>query len=190
MRPQGTRPTISARWQAWSGDGLEHLVLLEDEDGARADSFVIGQADGGAFAARYSVVCIKEWRTRAVSVTLAGQSQGIQISSDGAGSWRDGGGNPLPELDGAIDVDITATPFTNTLPIRRLVLAAGQSAEITVAYIDVPALTVTADPQLYTCLEPTRRYRFESQGGDFVREIEVDEHGLVVLYPGLFKRVL
>ena len=90
----------------------------------------------------------------------------------------------------AIDVDITATPFTNTLPIRRLNLSAGQSADITVAYIDVPSLTVTADPQRYTCLEPMRRYRFESLDSDFMREIEVDEHGLVVLYPDLFRRVL
>ncbi len=111
-------------------------------------------------------------------------------SIDDDGNWRKDGKQPLPHLNGAIDVDITATPFTNTLPIRRLGLEAGQSADIVVAYIDVPSLTVTADPQRYTCLEPMRRYRFESQGGDFVRDIEVDEHGLVVLYPGLFKRVL
>jgi uncharacterized protein len=183
-------PETIARWQDWDARGLEHLVLREDEDGVRADAFVIGQADADAFAARYSIVCIKEWRTRAVAVTLVGQSHGIQISSDGAGNWRDDVGKPLPQLEGAIDVDITATPFTNTLPIRRLGLEAGQSADILVAYIDVPSLTVTVDPQRYTCLEPMRRYRFESQGGDFVREIEVDEHGLVVLYPGLFKRVL
>jgi hypothetical protein len=54
----------------------------------------------------------------------------------------------------------------------------------------VPSLNVTADPQRYTCLEPMRRYRFESLDSDFVREIEVDKNGLVVLYPGLFRRVL
>jgi uncharacterized protein len=183
-------PEIIARWQDWDAQGLEYLVLREDEDGVRADSFVIGLADGEPFAARYSVVCIGGWRTRAVTVTLVGQSEGIQISSDGVGNWRDASGSPIATLDGAIDVDITATPFTNTLPIRRLGLGAGASADILVAYIDVPSLSVTADPQRYTCLEPMRRYRFESLDSDFVREIEVDEHGLVVLYPGLFRRVL
>jgi hypothetical protein len=170
--------------------GLEHLVLREDEDGIRADSLVIGQADGEPLAARYSIVCIGEWRTRAVAVTLVGQGERVQISSDGAGNWRDASGDPIEVLNGAFDVDITATPFTNTLPLRRLGLGAGESADILVAYIDVPSLTVTADPQRYTCLEPMRRYRFESLDSDFAREIEVDEHGLVVLYPGLFKRVL
>ena len=95
----------------------------------------------------------------------------------------------MPGLDGAIDVDISATPFTNTLPIRRLQLAPGDSAEIRTAYIHLPDLEIVRDPQRYTCLEPLRRYRYESLDSDFVREIEVDADGLVVTYPGLFKRL-
>jgi len=188
-------PTVSARWQDWSGEGLEHLVFGEDRDGVRADSFVIGQADGPPFAATYHVFCDTKWRTRVVDVVLRRdnpwQRSSLYLVANGEGRWeQEPSGEHLPQLNGAIDIDITATPFTNTLPIRRLGLKAGQSADIMVAYIDIPSLTVTADPQRYTCLEPMRRYRFESQGGDFVREIEVDEHGLVVLYPGLFRRVL
>ena len=52
------------------------------------------------------------------------------------------------------------------------------------------APTVTTDRQRYTCLEPDRRYRYESLDRDFTREIEVDDDGLVVTYPGLFRRVL
>jgi len=48
---------------------------------------------------------------------------------------------------------------------------------------------VTIDPQRYTCLEPMRRYRYESLDSDFTREIEVDLDGLVVVYPGLFRRI-
>jgi uncharacterized protein len=185
--------TIIARWQDWAGEGLEHLVLRNGGKGWLAESAVIGDVDGEGFAAHYVVRCDHEWRTRSVAMSIIGGGPGLLLKSDLSGAWSKVGtaeDKPLPALDGAIDVDITATPFTNTLPIRRLGLEAGQSAEIVVAYIDVPSLAVTADPQRYTCLEPMRRYRFESEGGDFVREIEVDEHGLVVLYPGLFKRVL
>jgi uncharacterized protein len=183
-------PTIVARFKDWSGKGLEHLVLRDGSTGWLAESVVIGDADGERFAAQYLVECDREWRATKVEVRVVGTGEGVMLSGDGVGSWRDEAEErPLPALNGAIDLDITCTPFTNTLPIRRLGLEAGQSADILVAYIDVPSLTVTADPQRYTCLEPMRRYRFESQGGDFVREIEVDEQGLVVLYPGLFKRV-
>lgn len=179
-----------ARWRAWEGEGLEHLVLRQGE-GVLASGVVLGEVDEAPFAAEYLVQCDREWRTTSVSVRAVDTGEWTMLSSDGTGNWHDEWQEkPLPSLEGAIDVDITATPFTNTPPIRRLGLDAGQSAEIVVAYIDVPSLAVTADPQRYTCLEPMRRYRFESLDSDFTREIEVDEHGLVVLYPGLFKRVL
>jgi hypothetical protein len=71
-----------------------------------------------------------------------------------------------------------------------LSLKRGQCEEILVTYVRLPELTVTTDRQRYTCLEPGRRYRYESIGSDFVRDIEVDEYGLVVTYPGLFTRPL
>jgi len=58
-----------------------------------------------------------------------------------------------------------------------------------VVYIRLPEFTITTDPQRYICLEPRRRYRYESMDSDFVREIKVDEHGLVVTYPGLFRQL-
>ena len=83
-----------------------------------------------------------------------------------------------------------ATPFTNTLPIRRHGLAAGQAETIQVVCVRFPELEVTSNRQRYTCLEPKQRYRFESLDSDFTREIEVDENGLVVTYPGPFRRIL
>jgi uncharacterized protein len=59
-----------------------------------------------------------------------------------------------------------------------------------VVYVLLPELTLTTDPQRYTCLERGRRYRYESLDSDFVREIDVDADGLVVTYPGLFRRVV
>jgi hypothetical protein len=96
----------------------------------------------------------------------------------------------MPQLGGAVDIDISITPFTNTLPIRRLNLRTGQSEEILTVYIRVPGLSITTDRQRYTCLETGRRYRYDSLDSDFTREIEINVNGLVVIYPGLFRRVL
>jgi uncharacterized protein len=181
---------IVARWRDWAGESLEHLVLREDPDAIVVESAVLGMADGSAFAARYRIVCDRSWQVRRAKIGLIGDDRRIELKGDGAGTWRDGSGAALPQLEGAIDIDVTVTPFTNTLPIRRLHLERGQSQEIAVVYVHLPELTVTTDPQRYTCLEPFARYRFESLGGDFVREIEVDGHGLVVNYPGLFRRLL
>jgi hypothetical protein len=182
--------TVIARWQDWDAKGIEHLVLHEGSREIVAESVVVGAADDSVFALRYRIRCDKSWRVRSAEIALAGSNRKIEIAGDGNGNWSDASGKRIPKLGGAIDIDLSATPFTNTLPIRRLKLRAGQSAEIVTVYILAPALTLATDPQRYTCLEPLKRYRYESIDSDFTREIEVDRRGLVVAYPGLFRRLL
>jgi len=115
----------------------------------------------------------------------------LELLTDGEGHWKKRGGEPVPELDGCIDVDISATPFTNTLPIRRLGLKPGESEELVVTYIRVPELLVGPERQTYGCLGAQVNgglYRFEALPGGFTAELPVDTEGLVLDYPGLFRR--
>ncbi|AIF82148.1 hypothetical protein NTE_00064 [Candidatus Nitrososphaera evergladensis SR1] len=180
---------IVARWHTWAGDGWERLVLEEGPDGIIAESVL----ERTAYSTTYRIACDRSWRTREVKVRLLTGGKHIDLASDGSGNWTDDSGGAsgavLPYLSGSIDVDLSATPFTNTIPIRRLGLKLGESKDVSVAYVSLPDLAVTADLQRYTCIEPGRLYRYESVDGNFSRDIEVDEHGLVVTYPGLFKRV-
>lgn len=178
------------RWQDWSGKGIEHLVLREGPDDIVAEAAILGTTDDEVFAARYHILCDRSWRVRKVAIGQIGSGGAVELESDGAGNWVDGSANPLLQLAGAIDIDISVTPFTNTLPIRRLRLQAGQSADILAVYVQLPGLSVATDRQRYTCIEPKRLYRYESLDSDFTRDIEIDDHGLVVTYPGLFRRVL
>jgi hypothetical protein len=182
--------SIVRRWQEWAGGGLQHLELSLGEGEIHARAHVIGTDEGTLFAARYHITCDLHWRALRLEAELVGGHPRIVLTSDRAGHWRDEAGRALPELEGAIDVDLPITPFTNTLPIRRLGLAAGRSADLRVVYVRLTAASVTLDPQRYTCLEEGRRYHYESLDSDFEAEIGVDEDGLVLDYPGLFRRVL
>jgi len=82
----------------------------------------------------------------------------------------------------------SACAFTNTLPIRRLGLAVGQSATLSVAFVSVPDLRVEHVKLRYTRLAPLR-YRYEGLDSGFTAEIAVDEAGLVIDYPQLCRRV-
>jgi uncharacterized protein len=181
--------TTLLRWQDWEGTGIQHVVLREAPERIVAEAAMLGGTDTGNFAATFRIVCDGGWRAREIEARIFDADRHVLLRSDGAGHWYDMNGTPLPELDGAIDVDLPLTPFTNTLPIRRLGLRAGESADLKVAYLTVPELSVIADPQRYFCLEPLKRYRYESLDSDFEREIEVDAAGLVETYPGLFKRL-
>jgi hypothetical protein len=187
-------------WAPWSAPGLEHLRLVQYAGGILADSVIVGVEEGRPFRTRYTIQCDASWRVRELRVDMLDESnRRLDLMSDGQGHWADGAGEPLPGLVGCFDVDISATPFTNTLPICRLALPPGAAADITVAYILLPnpdtdtgELRATPALQRYTCLASNAssgRYRFESRSSGFTAELPVDADGLVVDYPGLFRRV-
>jgi uncharacterized protein len=180
-------------WSNLTETGLEHLHLFSGNHEIIADGVVLGIEEEVAFRIRYQIRCDSNWRVRTVTVkSLDEREQTIHLTADGLGNWSNESGTVLSEFAGCLDVDITATPFTNTLPIRRQLLKQGESTEIKVVYIRVPELQLTVEPQRYTCLESSElasKYRFESLDGDFTAVISVDADGLVEDYPGLFKRV-
>jgi len=179
--------TIVARWEDWSRTGIEHLVLRQLDTEVIVDSVIIAAAEGTKFGVRYHLVCDAEWCVREAVVSLVGGDRSFHLISDAKGTWREGA-RVLQQLTGATDIDISATPFTNTLPIRRLRLRQQEPAEILALYVQVPSLELSIDRQRYTLLDQGRRYRYESVDSDFKRDIEVDDDGLVVTYPGLFRR--
>ena len=162
------------------GESTETTVATMSADGCHVDGLI-----EGAVALRYPIDTDAGWATRTVRVATDDTS--LVLFSDGHGHWSEGDGRTLDRLAGAIDVDIAATPLTNTLPIWRLGLAVGESADIVTAYVSVPDLRVTADPQRYTRVDE-RVYRFESRDSDFTSDITIDDAGFVVDYPGLFRR--
>lgn len=184
-------------WAPVGAPGIELLCLGCDGAGVEAEGLVVGVANGRAFRLSYEVRCDARWRVREVRVTSLDGGGGLHLLADGAGGWTTGDGRPLPALGGCVDVDLAATPFTNTLPIRRLGLRPGESAEVAVAWIAVPELSVEAGRQCYARLEDREgagRYRFEASPSErlpagFVAELEVDGDGVVIDYPGLFRRV-
>lgn len=159
--------------------GTEHVEVSVDERGVAATGHIVG--DG--WVLDYTLLCDAAWRVRSLWLSCGDRIR--TLVSDGEGSWTCG--DYLPELQGAIDVDISATPLTNTLPIRRLALAVGESAEIVTAYVDVPSLDVVLDPQRYTRLSE-RLYRYDSLDSPFTADVTVDPDGFVLHYPGLFAR--
>jgi uncharacterized protein len=186
--------TIEAMWSLWDGRGLEHLHLSVGESGVEADGVLIGEEDGIAFRARYVIRCDPGWRTREVFLDPLDGRNPLRLRSDGEGNWSDASGRGIPELRGCTDVDLSATPFTNTLPIRRLDLGREGSSGIAVVYVDVPNLRLDASRQRYTCLERSAGgglYRYEDEGSfrGFTADLPVDADGLVLDYPGIFRRM-
>jgi uncharacterized protein len=140
---------------------------------------------------RYVIECDAAWRTRSALVegSAGGASLRFDINADGEGNWTRGG-NPLPELVGALDIDMGFTPATNTLPIRRLTLAICDSAPVRSAWLRFPELRLEPLDQTYTREEEQAfRYRAIVDGEPFIARLDTDMYGRIVRYEGLWEMV-
>ncbi len=187
---------VDVLWAAWDGRGLEHLRLGLDADGVRADSLILAvDDDGRPFRARYTVECDAGWTVRRARVeVLETPARTLEVQSDGRGRWTEAAAGATLPLEGCVDVDVYPSPFTNTLPLRRLAdWAVGRPVAIAVAWVTLPELTIQPARQEYTLLArgaEGARWRFRALDSDFTVELETDRHQLVRDYPGLARRVL
>jgi hypothetical protein len=170
-------------WQRLDVPGLEYCRLWSVPDGFRFEGTVIVN-EGAPLRVDYEVGCSPAWETRSAAISLISgdTTRDLRLAVEGPG---------LAGLAGCADVDVSLTPATNTLPIRRLGLLdlpVGESREVTAAWVDFPGLSVEPLPQRYTRLA-RGRFAYESGGGDFRTELEVDDAGLVVSYPPFWRRV-
>lgn len=178
-------------WEQTVENGLEHLVLKQDEN-IEADGLALGMIEGAAYRIKYQIICDLDWGVKRVKVEDLLNHNELDFLKKSEGVWTGERGRSIDELNGCTDVDIMITPFTNTLPIRRLKLALHESKEISVVYFSVPDLTVSKLDQRYTFLSQRKDhqvYKYESLFSGFTSDIKVDAAGLVIEYPGIFKMV-
>ncbi len=135
----------------------------------------------------YLIVCDASWRTRSgkVSGWVGDEALEVELSTDPDRRWRLQG-KECAEVAGCIDLDLNFSPSTNLLPIRRLGLAVGEEAEVRAAWLRFPSFTLEPLQQTYK-RNGIVTYRYESAGGKFVRDLEVNAAGFVTRYPGFWE---
>jgi uncharacterized protein len=175
----------------WTGReyySLENCLIKVTTNGAEITSVIIGYYDEKIYRAEYRIKTNQNWETVffEISSQHSNQTHSLKFEGDGKGNWMSND-KQADQFTGCIDIDIPLTPFTNTLPIRRLNLSQNQTQEIKVIYCDLLEQQVKPVRQRYTCLS-NKEYHYENVPNDFEATIQVDESGLVVDYPSLFVR--
>jgi hypothetical protein len=181
-----TMTRVDIVWEALRWPGVEHVVFHDlAADSWSADGTVVAALDTGPVTATYDIkVNGPTCRFRARLLSPRGE-RSISLTRDAPGSWYDHSGARIARLAGCTDVDFAITPLTNTMPIRRLSLTPGESADIEVAYLSVPGFRLTRATQRYTCVAPGE-YLYRS--GRFRAEVSADAGGRVTTYSDLWVR--
>jgi uncharacterized protein len=190
---------VDARLYAWrrTDDGTGHSFarVANEDDGWGFDATEILVVRRRPMRISFTVQVDGGWHTRAVDVeVMTRRVARLRLEADGDRQWRLNG-RRAARLDGCIDVDVAATPLTNTFPIRRLAdLSPGEARTSPVAWVDVPSLRVLRVDQTYRRLGPVEgEPGLEAwQYGDPLHgsfHITVDSDGIVLDYEGFASRL-
>jgi hypothetical protein len=159
-----------------------HVDLLWENEGWTANG-VLG-SENAHFVIRMSAM----WVVQQFLLFRDMDEPDLWLATDGHGRWGEMNGAHRTELDGCVDIDLRGTPFTNVIPIRRLPLLVGHSAQQNVITIEIETLAVVVKPQMYTRVNE-HTWRYFSFAVDSDVEVVVDDLGFVIDEPNSFVRV-
>jgi hypothetical protein len=161
--------------RAWQGDGRFELAFV-DLDGDRLS------AHGTQLAPSYRL-------TYALHTSAGFVTERLQVEVETLRGARtlDLQRGTKPLHDDVLDADLEGSPLFNSLPVLRDALhAGGEAREYTMAFVNVPDLSLERTAQRYI---PLGRGVVRFRSGDYTADLEFDRDGFVARYPGLAEAV-
>ena len=143
--------------------------------------------DGRPAHLSYQLDCDAAWRTRAGAIRgwIGADPVDIRVELGEDGVWTQNG-VAQAHLEGYVDLDLGFTPATNLSQIRRIALDVGQGADVTVAWLDLPAATLERLDQRYERRSATS-YWYESPQFAYAAMLETGPAGFIHRYPELWE---
>jgi hypothetical protein len=180
--------TRSILWRRFDPPGYDFGSFTVRRSGLCIRGSAIFAFRGKPVGLHYLVEGDGSGRTRRVEITghVGSKPVAVSIAVDRARRWRIDR-RASPAVEGCDDVDLSFSPCTNTLPIRRLALRRGASAAVRAAWLGFPDFKLHVLRQVYRRTSRTA-YRYSTSGG-FAVTLTVDGDGLVTRYGRQWKVV-
>lgn len=173
---------MQRKWRRLDQPGLEVFGIMPEADGFRAVSTIV-HAGADAFGVSCDWQLDGRLRTRRLDLRLS--SPGVrQLTIERTAHGWAVDGTERPDLAACEEIDVSATPFCNSLAMRLL----NGSGELTALFVDLPALELQPSRQRYIDLGGGQwRYIDLGVAEGFEATLRVDEDGFVIDYQGLFE---
>lgn len=175
-------------WKGLENATLEHCTIIRSPGNILVQSKIEGAVNNVHTVVEYELQLTNAWIVYAVELKMnrAESEQSVKLIHNKSGEWSDSALHILPQLEDCIDLDISVTPFTNTLPVKRLCFKPGESRELKMVYIDLPSFELKMSRQRYTWLG-NNRFIYEGMDTGYKNEITFNPDSFVIQYPGLFE---
>jgi hypothetical protein len=175
-------------WEGLRYDTEEHCAVNYLDTGIIVRAEIEGWAETHPVYADYVIKMDLQWNVLQLDINfhVNDVQHNYCLNRDADNNWTDKDDVPQPHLAGCRYIDISLTPFTNTLPVNGLDFSDGKPKEIELVYIDILSNEIKKTAQRYTKLN-SHAYRYENMGSTFTADIEVDSDGFVTRYPSIFE---
>jgi uncharacterized protein len=186
----GARVPEAVLWRRLDAAGHDMACVERLPDGAELRGMAVFWDENVPCALRYRVTCDAAWRTTGARVDGWRGERAVEILIRRLpdGSWRLND-RVCPAVDGCVDLDLSFTPATNLLPLRRLRLDLGAAAEVRAAWLAWPEASLAVLPQRYL-RRTADTYAYEADvpgNGRFAAGLRVDADGWVLDYGDLWR---
>jgi uncharacterized protein len=176
-------------WRRLDVPGLDAATLRLDAGGTVLSGVALFH-EGAPTALTYTVHSDHAWQTTEARIRgwRGREAIDLRLRRDNTGTWTLND-MPCPVVEGCVDLDLSFTPATNLLPLRRLALEPGESAEVRSAWLEWPEVRLTPLVQRYARRSRTE-YDYEADlpgSTPFRAVLRVQPEGWVLDYAGLWR---
>jgi len=177
----------SLLWRRLDSPGHDACRFEGRESDWHLDGTAVFLHNGAPARLTYRVGGDSAWRTREGSVYgfVGNEMVDVKIERDADGTWIMNG-RTAPAVEGLVHLDFGFTPATNSPHLRQLDLRQGQSADLPVAWLDVPPSGLQVLPQRYERRTQTT-YWYEAPTVGYAAVLELTLAGFIRHYPGLWQ---
>jgi hypothetical protein len=173
-------------WTSPEQQSAEYFTLTEQTDGFLLAGIVNLWLEDQPTQIIYDIQCDSAWITRRVELRQRqrGNEKRLLLTVDEALNWYNDG-VLIPWATGLTDIDISVTPSTNMLPIRKLPMETGKFYEVNCVWVQPPTLALATLPQHYTRMN-AHEFDYAAPSQDYTAILTVDDDSVIVKYGDLF----
>ncbi len=176
---------MNAFWRRLDRPGHDAASLRPSGDGWRLSGAAVFLHEEGPACLAYCVEVDGGWATKRGTIRgfVGDRAVDHDIRRD-EGAWSLDG-VAVEGLGRLIDLDLSFTPATNVLQLKRAAPRLGQRISLPAAWFNLETLTEL--PQTYERLGETT-YRYTAPSVDYEDSLEVSQCGFIEIYPRLWRR--
>jgi len=173
-------------WRALGREGQDTCRLARADQGWLLMGHARFHSDDGFAALDYVIRCTEDWQTLDADIAGTHGDLDVRLHIDQRqGVWHVND-TPQTGLEDATDIDLSFTPATNLMPLRRLAKQVKDTLTTRAAWLQYPAATLTPLDQTYKRTPTYGLITYKARQTDFSTTLEVNDAGFITNYPDLW----